>query len=420
MAALQDGQLAYLYFLIILVCVQVSFAADTDWYNENTKLRQKLLVDNKYDKMSLPPKHNNGTTTVQVGMLIRGIHYDEDRQILHIYCWIRMSWMDERLTWDYKDYGLLERFHVSEDEIWHPDITLYNNAEITDTKPFGVTNLLVSNDGNVIWVPPAELKVECPMDLSYWPYDSQKCTLMFGSWSSHGWQLNMELHGNVSYVFLQNLKFSYHWKIEEATWELIRYQYVGIPEPYVEIWSRITVKRVSPSFASFVIIPALCISLLTLVQFLLPLVHPQRLTVGCCCCLLTLVMLVYCSLTLPVLSNSTPIIVKFYGQTLCVIVLSIALISVIQRLAASSPTTAPPAIIKNFLTGPASILLCLQQYVNKVGKSYAGSEDSEVLEGSSISYADEWLLLAAALDRLATIVFIIIFVITMLAYVAPL
>lgn len=35
-------------------------------------------------------------------------------------------WQDDHLSWDPKDYDGVQEIHISSDDIWTPDISLYN------------------------------------------------------------------------------------------------------------------------------------------------------------------------------------------------------------------------------------------------------------------------------------------------------
>ena len=42
----------------------------------------------------------------------------------------RLTWMDENLSWkDHEEFADLSQIHFGHDEIWRPDILLYNNAD---------------------------------------------------------------------------------------------------------------------------------------------------------------------------------------------------------------------------------------------------------------------------------------------------
>ena len=83
--------------------------------------------------------------------------------------------------------------HKGPGEIWRPDIQIYNNADEANIKHYGMTQCIVKSDGEVNWVPPGHFKSFCTMDVTNWPYDTQECRLIFGSWTSHGSQINLTL-----------------------------------------------------------------------------------------------------------------------------------------------------------------------------------------------------------------------------------
>jgi len=55
------------------------------------------------------------------------------------------------------------------------------------------TNVAVRSDGTCIWIPPGLFESSCSIDISWFPYDDQRCSLKFGSWSYNGFQLDLNL-----------------------------------------------------------------------------------------------------------------------------------------------------------------------------------------------------------------------------------
>lgn len=50
-------------------------------------------------------------------------------------------------------------------------------------------NVLVYNTGYVYWLPPAIFRSACPINVNFFPFDWQNCTLKFRCWSRarQGW-----------------------------------------------------------------------------------------------------------------------------------------------------------------------------------------------------------------------------------------
>jgi len=54
-------------------------------------------------------------------------------------------------------------------------------------------NVLVFFDGTCRWFPPGRFSLPCPIDISWFPFDEQTCSLTFQSWLYDGLKLNLTL-----------------------------------------------------------------------------------------------------------------------------------------------------------------------------------------------------------------------------------
>lgn len=52
-------------------------------------------------------------------------------------------------------------------------------------------NAMVEPNGNVFWPVPTKLQSSCKVDVTYFPFDSQECSLKFGSWTYDGYQVDI-------------------------------------------------------------------------------------------------------------------------------------------------------------------------------------------------------------------------------------
>ena len=52
------------------------------------------------------------------------------------------------------------------------------------------TNVVVSNEGSCLYVPPGIFKSTCKIDITWFPFDDQMCDLKFGSWTYSGWKVS--------------------------------------------------------------------------------------------------------------------------------------------------------------------------------------------------------------------------------------
>ena len=54
------------------------------------------------------------------------------------------------------------------------------------------TNVVVSNEGSCLYVPPGIFKSTCKIDITWFPFDDQLCDLKFGSWTYSGWKVSKQ------------------------------------------------------------------------------------------------------------------------------------------------------------------------------------------------------------------------------------
>ena len=56
------------------------------------------------------------------------------------------------------------------------------------TEGFMQSKAMVTHEGVVFWPPPAKLRSSCKIDITYFPFDDQRCRMKFGSWTYDGFQ----------------------------------------------------------------------------------------------------------------------------------------------------------------------------------------------------------------------------------------
>lgn len=61
------------------------------------------------------------------------------------------------------------------------------------------TRINIRNDGQVLDVLPMLIKSTCKIDVTWFPFDDQKCSLIFGSWSLSSKELRLEFSEKGTY-----------------------------------------------------------------------------------------------------------------------------------------------------------------------------------------------------------------------------
>lgn len=74
---------------------------------------------------------------------------------------------------------------------------------------------VVSNDGTVLWIPPAIFRSACSIDIRHFPFDVQVCHLKFGSWTYDGYKLDINFYDDQASVDISDYVESNEWALVE-------------------------------------------------------------------------------------------------------------------------------------------------------------------------------------------------------------
>ncbi|CRK86397.1 CLUMA_CG000057, isoform A [Clunio marinus] len=311
------------------------------------RLRHELLKD--YD-INARPENNGDVTNCTVELSLINLEMDEERGVMLSHIWIHLNWTDNKLKWDNDKYPGIKSVHVAADEVWQPDLMVYNSAEVRLVEHFAKTNKIVYSHGSVLWVPPGKFETYCNLNLKFWPFDVQKCDIKIGSWTYNGYQLDLKLlkdHVNTAHYTTNQ-----EWEVLDSTAVRNSKIYPCCAEPYIDTTFTLVLKRKSPMFKSLVIIPALAVACMMLVTFWLPPQSTEKLLLNGIAAVLTCMMLLYFSKLFTVLSSSPPLIVMFYFHSLLMLCISLIISVIVVNMSRNPKNYAVPlSLRKNISDG---------------------------------------------------------------------
>ena len=128
--------------------------------------------------------------------------------------------------------------------------------------------VVVSNNGEVLWIPPAIYMSSCGIDITHFPFDIQECYMKFGSWTYDGLKLDIHFYGEKAEIDISDYIESNEWNLIGHPAERRVQYYVGLDAPYVDLQFYIMLQRVAIFYKYILVLPCVLLSFPTLVIFL--------------------------------------------------------------------------------------------------------------------------------------------------------
>ncbi|MBN3321643.1 ACHA4 protein, partial [Atractosteus spatula] len=290
-----------------------------------------------YNKLSRPVANISDVVLVRFGLSIAQlIDVDEKNQMMTTNVWVKQEWHDYKLRWNPQDYENVTSIRIPSELIWRPDIVLYNNAD----GDFAVTHLTKAHlfhDGQIKWMPPAIYKSSCSIDVTFFPFDQQNCTMKFGSWTYD--KAKIDLVSMANNVDQMDYWESGEWVIVDAVGTYNTKKYECCTEIYPDITFYFIIRRLPLFYTINLIIPCLLISCLTVLVFYLPSECGEKITL-CISVLLSLtVFLLLITEIIPSTSLVIPLIGEYLLFTMIFVTLSIIITVFVLNVHHRSPRT---------------------------------------------------------------------------------
>ncbi|XP_072023690.1 neuronal acetylcholine receptor subunit alpha-9-like isoform X1 [Amphiura filiformis] len=336
--------------LVVLLLPQLAGAR---LLSETHRLINDLFEENGYNPYVRPVY--NHTTIIDVQMLLfvaQVLEMDERRQTLTTNLWITFEWYDEFLRWDPEDYGGVESIKVKSDEVWMPDITLYNWAGDNYHAYMSKQINVVYKDGKINWAAPVIIKSHCTIDVTSFPFDMQACELKFGPWQYSGKEVTLHGEGDAT-VFNSDGE----WDMEGLTALLKKNFTLMPPIPYTHVLFTVHLRRLSMYYVFNLVMPCVLISGITVLGFVLPSDSGEKVSLGITVLLSLTVFLLLIAESMPP-SSDVPVIGQYYAGTMLLVSISIMLTVIVLNLHHRGPQCKPvPQWVRRYVLGSVAKVL---------------------------------------------------------------
>ncbi|XP_056004348.1 neuronal acetylcholine receptor subunit alpha-6-like [Ostrea edulis] len=379
------------HLVFILSLLQVSVVCQTP-DNVNSLLTNLFA---NYNNKIRPVNDQSLPIVLDVSMFLFSVNaVDEVNEKLVTTGFLGLTWTDDLLQWDPTLQNEIFIIFLPQKDIWKPDLVLKNGFKKLTEMGGDFYFLSISNFGDVYWYPYEVFETRCSIDITYFPYDKQTCNVTFIVWSYSADEVIItKSSGGIDF-------YEYE---ENSVWTIVSTDSDIKKDSYEsEITFTITLQRKPRYYVMNMILPVVCLGLLSLLVFIVPADAGEKMSYSVTVFLAFAVFLTIISAELPVNSESTSIL-SFYLVLQLMIGALVLIISSIQlrlhyRKSSRGMSKFFVAIVRidQFLRCVKRYRLCCKKDVTTV-ENFDKNEEEQSTE---LEAAIEWSDVTNAIDFL--------------------
>uniref|UniRef100_A0A8C3B001 Cholinergic receptor, nicotinic, delta (muscle) n=1 Tax=Cyclopterus lumpus TaxID=8103 RepID=A0A8C3B001_CYCLU len=318
--------------------------------NEEERLINYLIKERGYIKELRPVEQQQDAVDVYLALTLSNlISLKEVDETLLTNVWIDHTWTDYRLSWNVTEFDGIDMLRLPTNMVWLPEIVLENNNDAQFQVAY-YSNVLVDNTGLCYWLPPAIFRSSCSINVNYFPFDWQNCTLKFTSLTYNAREIQMLLKQDgdgvntwtVEWIIIDPASFTENgeWEINHRPAKRNTYKHIPMESnKHQDITFYLVIKRKPLFYIVNIIIPCVLISFLASLVYYLPADSGEKMTLSISVLLAQSVFLLLISQRLPETSMSVPLIVKYLMFIMVLVTVVVLNCVVVLNLHFRTPST---------------------------------------------------------------------------------
>lgn len=167
--------------------------------NPDSFITSQIKYNSRLRPIGIYGKNKNiaktGALLIQVILSLRQIvSLDEKNQILTTSFYLLLSWNDPRLSWKPETYNNIKTITVPASNFWLPDLSILNAVSSNNLITYSPNqNAVINNDGTqYVTLSFASQSTRCKLNVYNYPFDTQKCQIVIGSWMGNYNEINFQ------------------------------------------------------------------------------------------------------------------------------------------------------------------------------------------------------------------------------------
>ncbi|XGW12148.1 hypothetical protein V3C99_013100 [Haemonchus contortus] len=302
------------------------------------RLTRDLLMKDRYDVRVRPIHDHTKPLKVHISIsLYQIIEVDEPAQNIKLNVWMIQKWKDEYLSWDPREYGMINSTIIPFRHLWIPDTYLYNSVKMSRDETERYMNIQVEslhwkgeNGSQMSFLYPAIYTITCRLNIRFFPYDRQNCTLTISSWTNSMSALDYYADPEVNLAsFIPNEE----WDVKSFKIFRHEYKYACCAEPWAILQASLVIQRKPLYYIVNLIIPTSIITIVSITGFFTPAStdddRTEKINLGITTLLAMSILMLMVSDQMPTTSEFVPLIAWFYLSIIIIVSIGTFLTSVV-------------------------------------------------------------------------------------------
>ncbi|XP_052065629.1 neuronal acetylcholine receptor subunit alpha-6-like [Mytilus californianus] len=227
-----------------------------------SRLYTKMVMD--YNKKIRPGNDQSVASQINVSFNLGAIQeFDEVNGKYAVIGFFQITWYDSRMTWNPLDYNDTNTMLFLQDDIWKPTLVITNPFSKIEKIGKDFMTVRYSSNGFAYWTPGEILISSCSVDITYFPFDEQICTIRLMAWGTSSNEI----------VLLSSSDINMNYYLEHGSWKINSASAKSIVDGSIGssfIDMSISMKRRPGFYVVNIVLPVIFLMLLNACVFVLP------------------------------------------------------------------------------------------------------------------------------------------------------
>ena len=270
---------------------------------EAKTLHADLLKD--YNKFVRPVRNQSKPVNVYFHFALVAIQdFDEVKEHFSVTGVFFLHWIDQNMKWNKRNYGNITSVLIGYKDVWVPEIILTNPSQKLDSYGKEWQVIRYFSYGFATWYPADLIKATCSLDLRYFPFDIQECSMELYVWAYTANEVRLiSARDDIDTDIMRG---------EHGMWKLLNTSVKAeVDNDIYRATLTFRLKRKSLYVIVNIVLPILFLSVLNVLVFILPAESGERVSYAITVLLSIAVFMTIITDTLPKKSEPLPLISYF-------------------------------------------------------------------------------------------------------------